>query len=143
MNCTAPRSYPRAKARPNGPTNLFLKNIVDVRYGRAQSLPANARPCARQAGPQRFFIYALSMLIAQLEPLLSAYDSGYSFQHAQTRPQPVFGLVGACADRVQPRMGMRGPAGPRGVRHCGVVGDADGESNLRIGLIIQSFASET
>ena len=42
-------------------------------------------------------------------------------EHVQTRPQPIFGLAGACAparrqgrDRVQTGMNMRGPAGPGG-----------------------------
>ena len=35
-------------------------------------------------------------------------------EHVHTRPQPIFGLAGACADRVQSGMSMRGPAGPGG-----------------------------
>ena len=35
-------------------------------------------------------------------------------EHVHTRPQPIFGLEGACADRVQSGMNMRGPAGPGG-----------------------------
>jgi len=42
-------------------------------------------------------------------------------EHVHTRPQPIFGLAGACApacrqgrDRVQSGLNMRGPAGPGG-----------------------------
>jgi hypothetical protein len=36
------------------------------------------------------------------------------FEHVHTRPQPIFGLAVACADRVQAGMNMRGQAGPGG-----------------------------
>jgi len=66
-------------------------------------------------------------------------ESRYSFQHAQTRPEPVLGLEGACADRVQPRMGMRGPAGLGGVTYCEVTQHANGENNHRLTYPIHSF----
>jgi len=48
-----------------------------------------------------------------LKPMMfSLHHSRYSFQHARTRHQPVFGLAQACGDRVQPRMGMRWPSRP-------------------------------
>ena len=97
----------RAGAKPACSALAFV-------HGRQACLPTLGLAHGRQAR-QGFFIYSLPMLM-QLKPL-SAYDSGYSFQHAQTRHQPVLGLVGACADRVQPWLGMRGPAGPGGVRH--------------------------
>ena len=36
---------------------------------------------------------------------------GIPFQHAQTGPDPIFGLALACADRIQPWTRMQGPAG--------------------------------
>ena len=37
-----------------------------------------------------------------------------SLEHVQARPQPIFSLARACADRVQSGMNMRGQAGPGG-----------------------------
>ena len=37
-----------------------------------------------------------------------------SLEHVRTRPHSIFGLVVACADRMQARKNMRGQAGPGG-----------------------------
>jgi len=81
-----------------------------------------------------------SVIDQQFETIvIGLHDSGYSLQHAQARHEPVLGLEGACADRVQPRMGMRGPAGPGGVTHCEVTQHVNGVNNPRMNFVNSLF----
>ena len=48
--------------------------------------------------------------------VLSVHGGSFNAQCVHTRPQLIFGLAGACADKVQAGMNMRGLAGPGGER---------------------------